>query len=82
MPDIRIEIFSARCAKCRVLEVQVRRVVAEMGLEAEISIVHDLEAARSRGIQAMPALALNGEVVAVGTVPEAKELQSLLRARI
>jgi small redox-active disulfide protein 2 len=81
MSAIKIEIFSSRCAKCRILEVQVKRAVAEMGLDAEILMVHNLEAARSRGIQAMPGLALNGEVVSMGAVPDEKELRAMLRDR-
>lgn len=76
-----IEVFSARCAKCRVLEVQVRRLVADLDLKADIHVVHDLDSIRSRGLASLPALVMDGDVVLSGELIGDEELAAILLSR-
>lgn len=79
---MRIEVMSARCAKCKRLEVAVRRTVHDLEVPADIIIVTDFETIRSRRIMRLPALCVDGKTVLTGNVPGLNELKDLILGSI
>jgi small redox-active disulfide protein 2 len=79
---LRIEVMSTHCAKCKRLEVVVRRAVHDLEIPDEIIVVTDLETIRSRGIMSLPALCLDGKTVLMGVVPDIDELKGLILSSI
>jgi small redox-active disulfide protein 2 len=74
----KIEIMSTRCAKCKRLEVGVRRAIHELDIPVDIIIVTDFETIRSRGIMSLPALCINEKMVLSGVVPDLQELKDII----
>lgn len=69
-PDImEIKILGQGCMRCDKLANDVIAVVSDMKIKADIEHVRDLKEIASFGVLGSPALVINGNVVAVGTVP-------------
>ena len=77
---MKIEVFGTGCAKCNRLEENVRKAVKEAGIKADIVKVSDMDKIIDRGIMLTPALAIDGEEVAVGRVPSVDEIKRMLKA--
>ena len=73
-----IKILGAGCIKCKRTEEIVRRVVEELGIEAEIEKVEDIQAIMAYNILSTPAVVVDGEVMIKGRIPDRKELEKLL----
>jgi small redox-active disulfide protein 2 len=63
-----VQILGSGCAKCKTLEQHAREAVAELGIEAEVVKVSDIEAIMEMGVMSTPALAIDGVVKSVGRV--------------
>lgn len=75
---MKIEILGTGCPKCRALADAVSKALTELGLQAEVVKVTDIDAIVDRGVMLTPALIVDGDVVAVGKVPTREELSKLL----
>jgi len=76
---MKIEILGSGCAKCKSIEKLVRNIVEELGIQADILKVEDLQEIVNRGIMMTPAIFIDGEEKIVGRVPTAEELKKLLQ---
>jgi len=76
---MKIEILGSGCAKCKSVEKLVRNIVEELGIQANIVKVEDLQEIVNRGIMMTPAIFIDGEAKIVGRVPTADELKKLLQ---
>ena len=65
---MKVQILGAGCAKCKILEQHAREAVAELGVEAEVEKVTDIETIMGMGVMMTPALAIDGTVKSVGRV--------------
>ena len=76
---MKIEILGSGCAKCKSVEKLVRNIVEELGIQADIVKVDDLQEIVNRGVMMTPAVFIDGEAKIVGRVPTADELKKLLQ---
>jgi small redox-active disulfide protein 2 len=76
---MKIEILGTGCPKCRTTEKNVRKAVEELGLQAEIVKVEDLQQIIDRGVMLTPAVFIDGEAKIVGRVPSPDEIKKLLQ---
>jgi len=76
---MKIEILGSGCSKCKSVEKLVRNIVEELGIQAEIIKVEDLQEIVNRGVMMTPAVFIDGEAKIVGRVPTADELKKLLQ---
>lgn len=74
----RIEVFGTGCARCQQLMLNAREALEKLGLKAEVIKVDDFETFIRRGITATPGLAIDGEIVSLGRVPEVQEITEML----
>lgn len=73
-----VKVLGPGCPKCRALEEEVRRVVAELGLPVEVEKVSDIGEIVKYGIALTPALVVDGEVKVSGRLPNRKEIEEWL----
>ena len=65
---MKVQILGSGCPKCKLLEQHAREAVAELGIQADIEKVMDIDAIMDMGVMMTPALAIDGEVKSVGKV--------------
>ncbi len=75
---MKIEVLGPGCSRCNALADSVQTAVSNLGLDAEVTKVTDINEITSRGVMATPALVVDGQVKASGRVPSADELREML----
>lgn len=74
----RITVYGPGCMKCQKTEANVRQVLAETGIEANVEHVTDMQAIVAAGVMSTPAVAVDGVVKLKGRVPTTEELRQLI----
>jgi small redox-active disulfide protein 2 len=74
---MKIEILGMGCPKCKQLEENARKAVQELGKEAEIVKVAEIDRIISYGVMTTPAIVIDGEVKA-GGVASVEEIKKWL----
>ncbi|MCB1128129.1 MAG: TM0996/MTH895 family glutaredoxin-like protein [Verrucomicrobiae bacterium] len=75
---MQLLVIGPGCTKCKTLAQFTEQAVQELGVDAEINKVTDLNQIMALGVMMTPALAINGTVKVVGKVPSVGELKTLL----
>ena len=78
---MKIEILGTGCPKCKQTEKNVRKAVDDLGVEAEIVKVEDLQEIVNRGVMMTPAVFIDDEVKVVGRIPSPEDIKKLLKNR-
>lgn len=78
---MKIEVFGTGCPKCNMLEANVKKVLSELNLKAEVVKVTSIDEMVERGLMSTPAVAIDGELVVAGRVPSVGELRDIIQAR-
>jgi small redox-active disulfide protein 2 len=74
-----LEILGTGCPKCVKLEELTRKAASELGIEAEIIKVKDINQIMNYGVMMTPALVVDGVVKVVGKVPPVEEIKKYLK---
>ena len=73
-----VQVLGPGCAKCEKLKQNAELAVRQSGVEAMVEKVTDINTIVGFGVMMTPALAVDGEVKAVGKVLSADEIEKLL----
>jgi small redox-active disulfide protein 2 len=73
-----IQILGTGCSKCKQLQANTEQALAELGLDATIEKVQDINQIIEYGVMMTPALVIDGEVKCVGKVASADEIKQAL----
>jgi small redox-active disulfide protein 2 len=74
----RVQVLGPGCPNCDKLLKDTQTAVSEMGIDAVVEKVSDIDAIIELGALMTPALAVDGEIRMVGIVPPIEELKKLL----
>ena len=75
---MKIEILGTGCPKCETVAKNAEKAVNELGAQAEVVKVTDIGEIAARGVMLTPALAIDGDIKAVGKVPTVEEIKAWL----
>ncbi|WNF38189.1 thioredoxin family protein [Bacillaceae bacterium IKA-2] len=75
---MKIEILGTGCKKCKKLEANVNEAVKDLGLEAEVVKVEDIEIIMDYGVMQTPALVVDGTVKIYGKVASVNDIKKVL----
>ncbi|MBA7670812.1 hypothetical protein ES703_78959 [subsurface metagenome] len=75
---MNIKILGPGCARCHQLEKTTREVVKELGIDASIEEVKDINEIIAYHILTTPGLVLNDELVCSGRVPSKAEISQFI----
>lgn len=73
-----IKVLGSGCAKCQKLEANAKQAVSELGIEATIEKVQNIQDIIEYGVMRTPALVVDEKVVVMGSVPSAKDIKKYL----
>ena len=74
-----IQVLGPGCAKCSQLRENAQVAVDELGIEATVEKIDDINVIAGFGVMMTPALAIDGEVKAVGKLCSKDEIKELLK---
>ena len=74
---MKIEILGTGCAKCKALEENTKKAVAEAGVFTQVEKVEDLVEIMNYGVMNTPGLVINGEVKSTGKLLNSEEIKAL-----
>jgi small redox-active disulfide protein 2 len=74
----KVQILGTGCPKCKKLFEAARQAVKELGVEAEVTKVEDINEILKFNVMMTPALAVDGEVKVVGRVPHPEEIRKMI----
>ena len=74
----KIQILGTGCPKCKKLAENAETAIRDLGGEVEIEKITEVNEIMKFGVMMTPALAIDGQVKAVGKVPSPDEIKSML----
>ncbi len=74
-----IKVLGVGCKSCHEQHENVKKAVADMNLDAEVEYITDMEKVMSYGVMSMPAIVVNEQVVSMGKVLKADQVEELLK---
>jgi len=80
--DLSIKILGKACVSCNKLNTMTFDILQEMGVAADIELIHDPDEIWRHGVLTTPALIINGEVMSSGKIPRRSEVEEWLRDAI
>jgi len=75
---MKIKILGPGCAKCHQLEQITQEVVKELGIDAEIDYVKDIQKIMEYPILTTPGLVIEEKLVCSGRVPSRAEVTNFI----
>jgi small redox-active disulfide protein 2 len=75
---MNIKILGPGCARCHQLGKTTREAVKELGIDAEIEEVKDINKIMEYPILTTPGLVIDGQLVCAGRIPAKTELTQLI----
>ncbi|WP_102337835.1 thioredoxin family protein [Collinsella provencensis] len=75
----QLKVLGAGCKKCHELNENTQAAIAELGLEAELEYITDMDRVMGYGAMSLPALVVDGKVVSAGMVLTPAEVAAYLR---
>lgn len=79
---MNIQILGMGCPKCKTLEANAREAVSEMGIDAKIVKVADMQEIMKMGVMMTPALAIDNDVKASGKLLSKDQIIDILKEAI
>lgn len=76
---MKIQILGTGCPKCSELGQVADQAAQELGLDYQLVKITDINEITGFGVMMTPALAIDGEVIAVGQVPPVDEIKQKLQ---
>ena len=74
-----IKVLGAGCKSCHEQYENAMAAVKAMGLNMEVEYITDMEKVMGYGVMSMPAIVVNEQVVSMGKVLKAADVEKLLR---
>jgi small redox-active disulfide protein 2 len=73
-----IKVLGTGCANCKKLEAHVKEAVQQLGIEAVIEKVDDIQVIMAYGVMKTPALVVDEQVKVMGRVPSIEDIKKYL----
>ena len=75
----KIQVYGTGCPKCNQLEYNAKAAIEQLGIEAEVEKVKDLNQIAEAGVMMTPALAVDGEIKVSQKVASTDEIAGWLK---
>lgn len=76
---MKIKVLGPGCPRCFELERRTRRALEELGVDAQVEKVSDIQKIVAYRIMAVPGLVVDDQVKCSGRVPSAVEIKTWIR---
>lgn len=76
----RIQVFTRGCARSKIVEMNLKKAVAQMDLGVEVEVTSDPSVIKTEDILSFPSVKINGELKVDGDFTSADEFKEILSA--
>ena len=76
---MKVQVLGTGCPKCKLLEQHACEAITELGIQAEVEKVTDIESIMAMGVMMTLALAIDGKVKSVGRVLTKDQIADYLK---
>jgi small redox-active disulfide protein 2 len=76
---MKIEIAGPGCPRCGATTENVMKALREMGTEAVVEKITDINVMIDRGVLQSPALLIDGKIVSQGKIPTVEQVKQLIQ---
>lgn len=76
---MKVQILGTGCPKCKMLEANAREALKEIGRDAELVKVDNIDDIMDMGVMVTPALAIDGDVKSAGKLLTKDQIKVLLQ---
>ncbi|NLU42467.1 MAG: thioredoxin family protein [Firmicutes bacterium] len=76
---MEIKVVGSGCASCKRLLELVKDAVGQLGVQADVFYVTDIEEIMATGIIQLPGLVVDGKIKTTGRVPSLRELKQMIQ---
>lgn len=75
---LTIKVLGSGCANCKRVEQIVRKIITDMGIEAEVVKVTEYAEIMAYNVMSTPGLVINEKIVSTGRIPAPAEVTTWL----
>ncbi len=75
---MKIKILGSGCMNCKTLAGRALEAVQQLGIDATIEKVEDIQSIASYGVLRTPGLVIDEHVVSYGMVPRVEDIKTLI----
>ena len=79
---LTIKVLGSGCANCKRLEKLTKKVINDLGVEAEVVKVTDPTKYADYGVMATPGLVVDDETVSSGRIPSIAEITTFVTSAL
>ncbi|OQY35855.1 MAG: hypothetical protein B6243_04325 [Anaerolineaceae bacterium 4572_5.2] len=74
-----IKVLGSGCANCKMVKALAAEAIAELGAEAVVEEVTDIQAIMSYGVMSTPGIVIDEKLVGSGGVPSRQQMQQIIQ---
>lgn len=75
---LSIKILGSGCANCHKVEELTKQAVSQLGIEAQVEMVTDMQTIMRYGVMGTPGIVINEKVVSAGRVPALSQITTMI----
>lgn len=75
-----VKVYGPGCKRCETTATMVRDAAAKLGVAVEIEKISDAKSIAMAGVMSTPGIAVDGQLVHAGGLPDATKLEQWLTA--
>ena len=79
---MHIKVLGSGCANCHKVEELAKQAVAQLGIEAQLELVTDMQEMLRYGVMSTPAIVINDKVVSAGRVPALSQITTMITSAL
>ncbi|WP_038034853.1 thioredoxin family protein [Thermopetrobacter sp. TC1] len=74
-----IIVYGSGCKTCQNAKDLIRQVAQDLGVDVDVKEVTDTAEILAAGVMSTPGIAINGQIVHVGSIPERATIEGWLK---
>ena len=74
-----VKVLGTGCANCKKIEAHAREAIKELGIDATVEKVEDVQGIMAYGVMKTPALVVDEQVKVMGRVASVEDIKNILK---
>ncbi len=79
---LSIKVLGSGCANCHKVEELAKQAVNQLGIEAKVEMVTDMQTIMGYGVMSTPGIVINEKVVSAGRVPALSQITTMITSAL